>query len=55
MTGAEVADVFRQFLAELRHTGYLPACEPHPITGALCTRTDCTGEHDPWTEPEENP
>lgn len=33
-------------------------CAEHPITGALCSRISCTGQHsadgDDWTEPDDD-
>jgi hypothetical protein len=58
VTGQLLAIAIGRVLAEWRRTGYLPPCEPHPITGATCGRVGCDGRHDcdglpPWTEPEE--
>jgi hypothetical protein len=58
VTGQLLAIAIGRVLAEWRHAGYLPPCEPHPITGVACARVGCDGQHDhdglpPWTEPEE--
>jgi hypothetical protein len=62
MTGPLLASALAAELEQWADTGYYPpravmCAAEHPISGALCRRIDCSGDHDhdglpPWTEEE---